>query len=722
MEKIQQTFAKCKQEKRSALVAYVTAGYPEAEDTVDVILGMEDGGADVIELGIPFTDPIADGPTIQRANTQALKNGVTLTSVLEMVKTARDRGLKAPVLLMGYYNPLLRYGEERMLKDAKAAGIDGFIMVDLPPEEAVRFRDLCRKDGLSYVPLIAPATSDSRMKLLCGIADSFIYVVSRMGVTGATGNLNTGLPELLGRVHSYSGNVPAVLGFGVSTREHFLTVSGLAEGVAIGSQMITVLGQAAPGERAQKIKEYCSSITGRTVERSSQPKPLTREVGVAEAVANARAPEGSAHPDQVITEAPKAGLADQFEALNLTKSPSAIPHRFGEFGGQYVPESLMDCLAELEAGFQEAKNDPKFWEEYRSYYPYMGRPSNLHLAERLTEYAGGANIYLKREDLNHTGSHKINNALGQVLLARRLGKTRIIAETGAGQHGVATATVCAKFGMECVIYMGAEDVRRQALNVFRIQLLGASVVAVEAGSRTLRDAVNEALRAWVVDLSTTHYVIGSAIGPHPFPTIVRTFQSVIGDETKVQMQELTGRLPDAVVACVGGGSNAVGMFYPFSNDPSVKLLGVEAGGDGIDTDRHSATLSGGSKGVLHGVRTYVLQNEHGQISDTHSISAGLDYPGVGPELSSWKDNSRAKFIAATDAEALTGFRLISQLEGIIPALESSHAVYGALELAKTMKKGENIVLNLSGRGDKDVQSVADALPEIGPKIGWDLRF
>jgi tryptophan synthase len=270
--------------------------------------------------------------------------------------------------------------------------------------------------------------------------------------------------------------------------------------------------------------------------------------------------------------------------------------------------------------------------------------------------------------------------------------------------------------------MGAEDVRRQALNVFRMKLLGASVVAVDAGSRTLRDAVNEALRAWVVELDTTHYIIGSAIGPHPFPTIVRTFQSVIGEETKQQMKEAIGKLPDAVVACVGGGSNAVGMFYPFSNDLSVKLIGVEAGGDGVDTPRHSATLSGGSKGVLHGVRTYVLQNEHGQISDTHSISAGLDYPGVGPELSAWKDADRATFIAADDSQALAGFRALAQHEGIIPALESSHAVWGCMQLAKTMKKGENIVLNLSGRGDKDVQSVADELPRLGPKIGWDLRF
>ncbi|OCL04377.1 tryptophan synthase-like protein [Glonium stellatum] len=722
MEVIKRTFAQCKKEQRSALVTYVTAGYPTPEETPDILLGMEAGGADIIELGMPFTDPIADGPTIQKSNTQALKNGVTTESCLQMVRDARKRGLRAPVLLMGYYNPLLSYGEERMLKDAREAGVNGFIIVDLPPEEAVRFRNYCTKAGLSYVPLIAPATSESRMKLLCKIADSFIYVVSRMGVTGATGTLNAALPQLLERVHKYSGNVPAAVGFGVSTRDHFLSVGKISEGVVIGSQIITILGQAKTGEGAKAVEEYCSSITGRNVDQNS----LTREVGIVEALAEAKEPSGVS-VDKVITDADTdngPGLADQIEALNTNDSvdQSAIPSRFGEFGGQYVPESLMDCLAELEAGFNEAKNDPKFWEEYRSYYPYMGRPGQLHVAERLTEHAGGATIWLKREDLNHTGSHKINNALGQILLARRLGKTEIIAETGAGQHGVATATVCAKFGMKCTIYMGAEDVRRQALNVFRIKLLGAQVISVEAGSQTLRDAVNEALRAWVVNLSTTHYIIGSAIGPHPFPTIVRTFQSVIGNETKEQMQAKKGKLPDAVVACVGGGSNAVGMFYPFANDLSVKLLGVEAGGDGLDTNRHSATLTGGSKGVLHGVRTYVLQDKHGQISDTHSVSAGLDYPGVGPELSSWKDTQRAKFIAATDAEAFMGFRLISQLEGIIPALESAHAIYGALELAKTMRKDQDIVICLSGRGDKDVQSVADELPKLGPQIGWDLRF
>jgi tryptophan synthase len=586
--------------------------------------------------------------------------------------------------------------------------------------------------SLSYVPLIAPATSEPRMKLLCKIADSFIYVVSRMGVTGATGALSNTLPELLQRVHLYSGDVPAAVGFGVSTREHFLDVAAIAEGVVIGSQIVTTLQKAPEDQRAQAVEQYCSQITGRKVEKkvpingtsNGTAKGASNELEIVEG--DTQAPNGeTVHVDKIITEDESVqgpGLADQIEALNTNGDPEIIPSRFGEFGGQYVPESLMDCLRELEDGFNKAKEDPKFWEEYRSYYPYMGRPGHLHLAERLTEHVGGANIWLKREDLNHTGSHKINNAIGQILIARRLGKTEIIAETGAGQHGVATATVCAKFGMKCTVYMGAEDVRRQALNVFRMKLLGATVVAVNAGSRTLRDAVNEAMRAWVARLSTTHYIIGSAIGPHPFPTIVRTFQSVIGNETKEQMQKLRNKLPDAVVACVGGGSNAVGMFYPFSKDPSVKLLGVEAGGDGIDTTRHSATLTGGTKGVLHGVRTYVLQDKHGQIVETHSVSAGLDYPGVGPELSSWKDNERAKFIAATDAQALLGFKNISELEGIIPALETAHAVWGAMELAKTMEKGQDVVLCVSGRGDKDVQSVADELPRFGPQIGWDLRF
>ncbi|OQE94393.1 hypothetical protein PENNAL_c0004G05583 [Penicillium nalgiovense] len=694
MEHIRQTFAQCQSEGRPALVTYVTAGFPRVEETRDILLGMQAGGADIIELGLPFTDPIADGPTIQKSNLKALENGVTISSMLDMVRDARRNGLKTPVLFMGYYNPILRYGESKLLADCKAVGVNGFIVVDLPLKEAIRFREGCMKTGLSYVPLIAPSTTEDRMKTLCEMADSFIYLVSRMGVTGATGTLNSELPTLIKRVKELSGNVPVAVGFGISTREHFLSVTSIADGAVIGSQVITVLSDAPAGHAAQVIENYCSQITQRKVARD------------ASVAAAHQSPEASAPGSAV-----KEEVAATTDGLG----------RFGIFGGQYAPEALITCLDELDAGFQAALNDPTFWAELKSYYPYMGRPSSLHLAKRLTEHAGGANIWLKREDLNHTGSHKINNALGQILIARRLGKTEIIAETGAGQHGVATATVCAKFGMKCTIYMGAEDVRRQALNVFRIRLLGATVIPVESGSRTLRDAVNEAFRAWIVRLDTTHYIIGSAIGPHPFPTMVRTFQSVIGEETKTQLRDL-GKSPDAVIACVGGGSNSSGMFYPFSDDPSVQLVGVEASGDGLDTARHSATLSGGSVGVLHGVRTYVLQDEHGQISDTHSVSAGLDYPGVGPELANWKKTNRAKFLSATDAQALQGFRLLSQLEGIIPALETSHAVWGAIETAKELGPNKDLVLCLSGRGDKDVQSVADELPNLGPQIGWDLRF
>ncbi|KAF4152410.1 hypothetical protein CNMCM6069_002180 [Aspergillus lentulus] len=690
MDHLKQIFAQCHQEGRPALVTYVTAGFPTAEETPDIMLGMQAGGADIVELGLPFTDPIADGPTIQRSNLKALEHRVTITSMLEMVRTARRKGLKAPVLFMGYYNPILQYGESRLLADCIDAGVNGFIIVDLPPEEAVRFRNGCIKTGLSYVPLIAPSTTEDRMKVLCNMADSFIYLVSRMGVTGATGTLNSALPALIQRVKELSGNVPVAVGFGISTREHFLSVTSIADGAVIGSQLITILDDAPVGQAARAVEDYCSQITQRKV---------------------TSAPDASMEANAVVQPAVDSDVAAMADGSG----------RFGVFGGQYAPEALTTCLAELEAGFEAARNDPTFWEEYRSYYPYMGRPSSLHLASRLSEHAGGANIWLKREDLNHTGSHKINNALGQILVARRLGKTEIIAETGAGQHGVATATVCAKFGMKCTIYMGAEDVRRQALNVFRIRLLGATVVPVESGSRTLRDAVNEAFRAWIARLDTTHYIIGSAIGPHPFPTMVRTFQRVIGEETKAQLRDLR-KSPDAVVACVGGGSNAVGMFHPFSEDASVQLVGVEAAGDGLDTERHSATLSRGSVGVLHGVRTYVLQNQHGQISDTHSVSAGLDYPGVGPELAHWKESNRATFLSATDAEALQGFRLLSQLEGIIPALETSHAVWGAVEVAKQLGPGKDLVLCLSGRGDKDVQTVIDELPTVGPQIGWDLRF
>jgi tryptophan synthase beta chain len=383
---------------------------------------------------------------------------------------------------------------------------------------------------------------------------------------------------------------------------------------------------------------------------------------------------------------------------------------FDSFGGKFVPETLMYALEQLEKEYKKAKNDPEFQRKLDYYLrEYVGRPTPLTYAERLTKYVGGAKIYLKREDLNHTGAHKINNTVGQALLTLRMGKKRVIAETGAGQHGVATATAAALFGLECVVYMGEEDAKRQALNVFRMELLGAKVEIVKKGSRTLKDAINEALRDWVTNVETTHYIIGSIVGPHPFPEIVRDFQSVIGRETKQQILEKEGRLPDAIVACVGGGSNAIGIFHPFIEDKEVRLIGVEAAGRGLDTEEHAASLIKGSVGVLHGMKSYFLQDEEGQIKPTHSISAGLDYPGVGPEHAWLKETGRAEYIGATDEEALEGFKLLSKTEGIIPALESSHAVIKAVEIAKEIGKDGIVVINLSGRGDKDVRSVMNYL-------------
>jgi len=381
--------------------------------------------------------------------------------------------------------------------------------------------------------------------------------------------------------------------------------------------------------------------------------------------------------------------------------------KFGEFGGQYVPEAVMQALIELENEFNRAKNDEQFLEEYHYYLrEYDGRPTPLYYAENLTRTLGGAKIYLKREDLNHTGAHKINNALGQVLLAKRMGKKRIIAETGAGQHGVATATVAALFGMECEIFMGAEDVQRQRLNVFRMELLGAKVRSVTSGSSTLKDAVNEAIKDWVEHIDSTFYLIGSAVGPHPYPLMVREFQKVIGEEAREQILQKEGRLPDYVLACVGGGSNAIGIFYPFVQDTQVGLIGVEAAGKGLDTNKHAATFNRGTVGIIHGMKTYLLQSPDGEITEPYSVAAGLDYPGVGPEHSYLKDIGRAKYESATDEEALAAFELLSRVEGIIPALESSHALAYAIKLAPKLSKDQIIIVNLSGRGDKDVQQVA----------------
>lgn len=380
---------------------------------------------------------------------------------------------------------------------------------------------------------------------------------------------------------------------------------------------------------------------------------------------------------------------------------------FGPYGGRFIAETLMEPIEELTRAYEQYRNDPEFIRELDHDLTYfVGRPSPLYHAERWSKQLGGAQIFLKREDLNHTGAHKINNTIGQALLAKRMGKTRVIAETGAGQHGVASATVAARFGMKCVVYMGAEDIKRQSINVYRMRLLGAEVVSVESGSKTLKDALNEAMRDWVTNIDDTFYIIGTVAGPHPYPAMVRDFQAIIGREARAQIQELAGRLPDALVACVGGGSNAIGLFYPFLDDKDVAIYGVEGGGDGIDSPRHAAPLSAGRPGVLHGNRTYLMEDDNGQIIETHSVSAGLDYPGVGPEHAWLKDIGRANYVAATDDEALKAFHSLTRIEGIIPALESSHALAYAMKLAPQMDKDKIIIVNLSGRGDKDIHTVA----------------
>ncbi|MGK4116823.1 tryptophan synthase subunit beta [Lysinibacillus capsici] len=396
--------------------------------------------------------------------------------------------------------------------------------------------------------------------------------------------------------------------------------------------------------------------------------------------------------------------------ISIANSVPTKEGRFGQFGGRFVPETLMTALLELEAAYEQALLDPAFTEEL-SYYleDYVGRETPLYYAENLTKALDGAKVYLKREDLNHTGAHKINNAIGQALLAKRMGKKKIVAETGAGQHGVATATACALLNLECVVFMGAEDIKRQQLNVFRMELLGTKVQSVESGSKTLKDAVNAALRYWVTNVEDTHYILGSALGPHPFPKIVRDFQRVIGVETRRQIVQKEGRLPDAVVACIGGGSNAIGMFHPFVDDESVALYGVEAAGSGLETGKHAAAIAGGKLGVLHGAYMYLLQDENGFVQEAHSISAGLDYPGKGPEHCYLHDIGRAQFDSITDAEALEALKLLSRTEGILPALESSHAIAYTAKLAKTMAKDQIIVVCLSGRGDKDVHTVRAAL-------------
>ncbi|KGO65650.1 Aldolase-type TIM barrel [Penicillium italicum] len=699
MEAIKEAFAKCKASNRAALITYVTAGYPTVSETPGIMLSMQAGGVDIIELGIPFTDSVTEDSTIRQANAKALENGVQISHILQMVKSARTQGLAVPVLLIGYYKPVREhpYGEEKLLRDCKAAGVDGLIIVDLPTENTVQFYVRCKSKGLSYIPLVSSSTPNVQIEMICNMADSFICIVSRMGISGAHEKPYGRVAHLVDRVNEHTGSsVPIAVGFGVDTRQEFIDLSRAADGIVIGSPIVYILGNAAPGTGAQKVKGYCLRVSGRT----------ENQIVITERRKQANQPMSS-----TTVYLSYDGAGDTPEDTNKATNISGINTHLGAFSGQYVPESLMEGLTELEDGFKAANADPTFWAEINSYAAYANRPSSLHLAPRLTAHAGGARIWLKREDLNHTGSHKINNALGQILLARRLGKTSIIAETGAGQHGVATATLCAQFGMKCTIFMGSEDFEREALTVLHMRILGAVVVPVDAmcsGEKgTLRDAVNEAFRVWAMEVKTTHFVIGSAFGPHPYPTIVRTFQTVIGTETRNQFGAMNaGRLPDAVVACVGGGSNAVGMFYPFLGDSSVALVGVEAGGGRSMAEQHSASLGRESVGVLHGMRTFLSWDEDGENGHTHHVSAGLDYPGVGPELSSWKESGRATFIRANDPDVMVAFSLLSQLEGVMPALESSYAVAGAVCVAKELGPGRDVVICLSGRGDKDVETVA----------------
>ena len=658
--------------EKAQLIAYLTAGYPNPNETVDLLLAMQAGGADVLELGIPFTDPQADGATIQKANEVALSHGVSLESCIEMVKTARSKGLTVPVVLMGYYNPFLSFGLDKLMDVSKASGVDGFIVVDLPPEEGSLFVSKATSRGLTYVPLVSPTTTDKRIQYLSSNAGSFMYCVSVTGVTGARGALPADLNEFVSRIRKNS-NVPLAVGFGISTPQQVKDVSQFAEGVVVGSAIISTIDSAldkTPVQRAEILKTF---IAGLTSSLATKPK-------------------NTAGTSQFTTAAPK--------------TTDVSNRNFGAFGGRYIPETLVDAHRELEEAYADALADPKFHEEVAFYRrEFIGGPTPLYYAENLTKKIGGAKIWFKREELAHTGAHKINNAVGQALLAKRLGKKRIIAETGAGQHGVATAAVCAHFGLDCTVYMGAVDCDRQQLNVFRMNVLGAKVVPVESGSRTLKDAINEAMRDWVTNVRDTHYLIGSAIGPHPFPTIVRDFQSVIGKEARAQMLEKAGKLPDVVVACVGGGSNAIGMFHPFVNDKDVKLVGSEAGGEGA-SGLNSATLTFGKPGVLHGTMTYLLQDTEGQVKKTKSISAGLDYPGVGPEHAFLKDSGRATYVAVTDKQAMEAFFECSKTEGIIPALEPSHALYTTMQIAKELGPGKDVLVNLCGRGDKDMMTVA----------------
>jgi len=737
-QRLADRFAACRAAKRTAFVGFVTAGYPTLDATVPALLELEKNGTDVIELGVPFSDPMADGSVIEAASVVALKNGVIYSDVLKYAAEARRQGLKVPLLLMGYYNSFLAAGVEETCKASAEAGVDGFIIVDLPVEEGWRVMSpAAARNNLSLVPLASPTSGAERIEQAAAAAlnpiPGMVYVVSLLGTTGmrdqeAADVKKARLAECQSVVESIRDaavklrakrtDLPIVVGFGITQRAHVEEFGAFADGCVVGSKIVQEIGRGGVAAAGKVVRELSGG-------------PL------------AAAADGGRAAKFAKTEKSASELA--------TQKKHADKWNFGEsvFGGRFIPETLMVAHKELEEAWLKWKSDPDFKAELATLRrDFIGGPTPLYHAKRLSAHCGGAQIWMKREELAHTGAHKINNAVGQALLAIKLGKKRIIAETGAGQHGVATAAACALLDLECIVYMGAVDCERQKLNCFRMTEMGAKVVPVQSGSRTLKDAVNEALRDWVTNIRTTHYIIGSAVGPHPFPDIVRDLQSVIGIEARAQMLNTTtgevghptftngpGRLPDTVVACVGGGSNAIGMFHAFLKDVHeskqaakghVHIVGVEAGGehgpwlpDGTETDKHAATLTNGVVGVLHGSRTFLLQTPDGQIKETHSISAGLDYPGVGPQHAMLKATGRVDYKYATDSQALDAQRLVSRKEGILPALEPSHALHTTMELAKQMRPDQIVLVNLCGRGDKDMLHVAKAR---GVVIDTDVKL
>ncbi|KAH8824630.1 bifunctional tryptophan synthase TRP1 [Flagelloscypha sp. PMI_526] len=634
---------------RPALVTFITAGFPRREDTVPILLAMQRGGADVVELGLPFSDPLGDGPVIQAANAIAIRQGVDYAACVGFVKEARKQGLTIPVVLMGYYNPVFVYGFERAISEAADAGANGFIMADLPPEEATPFRVKCREHWLFYVPLISPATSLERIKLIGSIADGFVYTISKMGITGSGGKtMNNALPEVLARVKQHV-KAPLAVGVGVSTRDHFDVVEEAgSDAVVIGSRILALLN------------ESTSSASG--------PSPEVVVENFCREIVEGRSTE--------VRDVANIDTTNDPSSTSIPSSP--LPSYFGDFGGRFVPDFLVEPLVEVERAHHAALQDPCFAKELQEHLGCLAQPTSLVLVKGSTEAAGGPRIWLKRD-----GRAVYRNAFGQALLARRLGKERVIADTASGHHGVAVAFACQKLGLECVVYMGLQDSRRHAWNAKRIEEVGAKLVRVNG---TLKDAINDTQRDWVGSLQKTYYMPSSATGPHPFPTIFRDFSKAIGEEVKVQMMEKMKKLPNAVVSAV---PNAVGAFHTFVEEENVRLVGVCAGGS---NGLHSASLAQGTPGVLHGMKSLFLQTSAGQISATHSIASAMDYPGAPPELASMKEKGRAEFVVVDDEEAKKGFNLVVQSQGIVVGMEAAHAVWASIGVAKEVGKDGDIVV------------------------------